>query len=205
MTTRNKLDQELDDLFSSPQKTIAQERREARKAATRAGARKVRSSARRLPFGAWAIGTKYEPYYNGLHGIANGGMYHTGRRKGQPKKRREEDAEQIASIRWFNAVYPEYALCLHASAGGVFASVKAKARMGEMGYREGTPDVFLAVQAHGKPGAFIEMKREFGGSLSAEQKTMIAALKAQCYEVRVCHGFKEFSAFVEWWMGGIGR
>lgn len=203
--TTNKLDQELDDLFASPQKTIAQERRDARKAATRSGVRKVTSSKRQRSFGAWAVGTKYEQYYNGLHALARGGVHKTGFRKGKRKKRKEEDAEQIASIRWFTAIYPDYALCLHASAGGVFASEKAKARMGEMGYRVGTPDLLLAVPAWGKPGAFVEMKKEHGGSLSAEQKTMIAALKAQGYEVRVCHGFKEFSAFVEWWMGGVGR
>lgn len=204
-STRQQLDAELDDLFARPQKSIRQERSDERKRAARAsgiGASRVKTSSNKRPFGAWAKGTKYEQYYDGLYALARGGVHKSGARKGKRKNKQEEEAEQKAAVKWFRAEYPAYALCLHASAGGMFASVKTKEKMTACGYIEGTPDFNLAVPAWGKPGAYIEVKRDGGGTLSQAQKDVIAALKAQGYEVRVCHGFREFSAFVEWWMSG---
>lgn len=219
------LDRELSRIFSTPQETIAAERKRMR----RAPAKRVSSSRVVKPFsnrarrvqervlspeaaakarekrrvGAWAHGTPYEHYYQGLRKLAAGGIHKTGVRAGKRKNRKEEDVEQMASVRWFNATYPAYANCLHASAGGVFSSIRAKAKMSDMGYRAGTPDFFFAIPAHGKPGAFAEMKKEHGGRLSDEQKIMIADLKKQGFEVRVLHGFREFIEFTEWWMSGV--
>ena len=185
------LDRELDELLTTPQRTIAQERRDARRM-TRRSVSRVSSSPRAGGFGAWADGTPYSKYYLGVGGVAHGG-------KGN---KHEEDAEQMALVKWFADTYPDDAMCLHASAGGIFAAVSSKVRMSRMGYKDGTPDFFLAIPAWGKPGAFIELKRDGGGVLSPEQKDMLAALRRRGYETRVCHGFREFYKFVEWWMSG---
>lgn len=150
--------------------------------------------ASRETFGAWADGTPYAVYYQGLREMAAGRM----RRNGTRKRADEEGAEQIACVRWFRATYPQYSGLLHASAGGVFASARQKAKMSDMGYVKGTPDFALLVVTRTRPGCFMEMKRTRGGKVSAEQHEIADALEDQGYEVhRNVKGFRMFREIVD--------
>lgn len=150
--------------------------------------------APREAFGAWAEGTPYAVYYQGLYEMAAGKM----RRNGTRKRGDEEAAEQIACVRWFNATYPQYAGLLQASAGGVFASVRQKAKMSDMGYIVGTFDFTLFVVTVTRPGCLMEMKRTRGGKVSREQHEIADMLEEQGYEVhRNVKGFRMFREIVD--------
>ncbi len=171
-----------------------QPRRKTDAITPRAAKRKPAPNVSREVFGAWADGTPYAVYYQGLYEMASGRM----RRNGTRKRADEEGAEQIACVRWFRATYPQYSGLLHASAGGVFASARQKAKMSDMGYVKGTPDFALLVVTRTRPGCFMEMKRTRGGKVSAEQHEIADALEDQGYEVhRNVKGFRMFREIVD--------
>lgn len=65
------------------------------------------------------------------------------------------------------------------------------AKMRAQGLRSGVPDIFLALPMHGRPGLFIEMKKQKGGVVSDNQEKWISRLKLAGYVVEVCKGAEE--------------
>lgn len=63
------------------------------------------------------------------------------------------------------------------------------------GVHKGVPDYVIVVPEKGV--IFVELKREFGGKVSSEQKEWISALTLAGCPSRVCCGAGEAIAFVE--------
>ena len=104
-----------------------------------------------------------------------------------------EAAEQMLVFQWADWMrgrWPELALLHHIPNGGSRNPVEA-ARLKAQGVKPGVPDLCLPVSRGGYHGLYIEMKRQFGGRVSDEQKAWIADLIAQGYRVTVCRGAEE--------------
>lgn len=103
-----------------------------------------------------------------------------------------EKEEQIALVNWArrNQEYQELRL-LHAIHNSTPTTPKVALQQKLMGTVRGIPDLFLPVPRGGYHGIYIELKRSKGGSVSADQKAIIAALREQGYRVEVCHGAEQ--------------
>lgn len=100
-----------------------------------------------------------------------------------------EHDEQKALIKWFDLKYPELRGRLAACPNGGQRNVIVAAKLKAEGVRPGYPDLNLLVPRHGFAGLFIEMKRQKGGSLTAEQAGWLEFLNAQGFMAVVCKGF----------------
>lgn len=108
-----------------------------------------------------------------------------------------EHQEQVALMQWARRhayQYPELRL-LHAIPNGEKRSHSVANRLKLEGVSPGVPDLFLPVPriasyARLRHGLYIELKRQRGGSVSAEQKDWHVALRAQGYEVVVAKGWE---------------
>lgn len=65
------------------------------------------------------------------------------------------------------------------------------------GLKQGIPDICLPCARQGYHGLYIEMKRAKGGSLSPQQKEILAALNTEGYKAVVCRGFDEAREVIE--------
>lgn len=74
-------------------------------------------------------------------------------------------------------------------------SKTARIRAARLGTSAGFPD-YIVLFPHGR-ALFIEMKRQKGGRLSAEQREWIDALQARGFAAVVCAGFEEARKEVE--------
>ena len=108
-------------------------------------------------------------------------------------KLKPEQRLQTGVMRWVDATFPEIAHLVMASAGGVRTSMSQAVKMKSMGYRKGTPDIFVAVPKGGRHGLFLELKA-IGGKASPEQNIMLANLQAQGYAAAVVVGFDQVKA-----------
>lgn len=108
-------------------------------------------------------------------------------------KLKPEQRLQTGVMRWVDATFPEIAHLVMASAGGVRTSMSQAVKMKSMGYRKGTPDIFVAVPKGGRHGLFLELKA-IGGKASPEQNIMLANLQAQGYAAAVVVGFEQVKA-----------
>ena len=94
----------------------------------------------------------------------------------------------------------------HTPNGGKRGAVTAKKLKGA-GVKAGVPDVFIASRLAKHPqarGAFVELKRTHGGTVSPAQQEMIARLKAEGYLVHVARGWQDAAR----WLAdecGVGR
>lgn len=104
----------------------------------------------------------------------------------------KEDIEQTYLFRWAvfaSGKYPELDLMFHIPNGGLRSKTEA-ARMKAQGVKAGMPDICLPV-AKGKYHAlYIELKREKGGTVSANQKIKISQLIHAGNYVAVCKGWE---------------
>ena len=103
-----------------------------------------------------------------------------------------EDEEQTALIAWaeYNkSMRPELKLLLHIPNGGQRRKSEA-ARFKAMGVKRGVPDLFLPVAKGGFHGLWIELKRQHGGIVSAEQEGWITQLRMMGYKAEVCRGWE---------------
>lgn len=109
-----------------------------------------------------------------------------------PKRKRRglnpETQLQIDVVNWFGLVFPAYHPVLFASAGGLKTSVVSGKIMQRMGYKAGTPDLFLAVPRGDFHGLFIEVKTHEGRP-SPAQREVIANVQAHGYYAEICCGF----------------
>lgn len=114
-----------------------------------------------------------------------------------------ESWEQEQFFRWVYANqtrYPELQLA-NGSMNGVRVSPRLRAQLKGQGLRPGVPDIDLPVRRGECCGLRIEMKRQKGGTVSAEQKRFHDLLRAQGYRVEVCKGWKEAVAVTKKYLG----
>lgn len=103
-----------------------------------------------------------------------------------------ESAEQQCLFRWAayqSATWPELRLLYHVPNGGKRGKAEA-ARFKAEGVKAGVPDVVLPVARGTWHGLYVEMKRQRGGVVSADQKGWLAALEEQGYKAVVCKGWE---------------
>ena len=114
-----------------------------------------------------------------------------------------ESEEQEKVFSWINSnkkKYPELALA-HASLNGVKLSPGAAVKAKRQGMVAGVPDIFLPIDTADYNGLFIELKRKKGGKISPEQKAFLAALQAQCFNVKICFGAEEAIETIKNYLG----
>ena len=100
-----------------------------------------------------------------------------------------------------NLKYPELEL-LHAIPNGGRRDPIEGRHLKEQGVKAGVPDVFLPVAKTGWHGLYIEMKRQYGGVVSPEQKRWIDKLRIQHYRVEVCKGYFAAADIIEAYLEG---
>ena len=104
-----------------------------------------------------------------------------------------EEEEQTLLFSWANMqknTYPELDLLFHIPNEGK-RTAQTGARLKAAGLSSGVPDICLPVAKCGYNALYIEMKRQKGGTLSANQKQWLEKLlKAGNLAVR-CNGFEE--------------
>ena len=76
-------------------------------------------------------------------------------------------------------------------------------RLRAEGLKAGVPDICLPVACGGCHGLYIELKRQHGGRLLPAQAEWMEKLKAQGYQVALCHGWEAASEIIlEYLKGG---
>ena len=76
-------------------------------------------------------------------------------------------------------------------------------RLRAEGLKAGVPDICLPVARGGCHGLYIELKRQHGGRLLPAQAEWMEKLKAQGYQVALCHGWEAASEIIlEYLKGG---
>ena len=94
-----------------------------------------------------------------------------------------EEQEQIAVFEWVNIMinqYPELKYLHHCPNGGLRSKSEA-VRFKRLGVKAGVSDLFLPVARGGFHGLWIELKRQHGGKLSAEQKEWLDGMMQEGY------------------------
>ena len=99
-----------------------------------------------------------------------------------------EDRLQIGFMRWVEATHNDIFQVMMASAGGLRTSMSQGMKMKSMGYKRGTPDIFLAVPRGGKHGLFLELKSAIGRP-SPDQLLMIQTLQQHGYAAAIVNSF----------------
>ena len=87
-------------------------------------------------------------------------------------------------VQWFRRSYPD--VRIFAIPNGGARSPATAGRLKAEGVSAGVPDLFVPAM-----NLWIEMKRQKGGSLSAEQKDWAEHLRGLGYEVLVGRGFED--------------
>lgn len=111
------------------------------------------------------------------------------------KKLPSEHAEQVTLIDWMEVHHPGVRIFAIPNGGkrGKLEALKLQLE----GVRPGVPDLMLPTPRGPYHGLFVEMKRQKGGSVSAEQKDWLEYLTAQGYRAVVCKGFEEARKEIE--------
>ncbi|MBU9632082.1 VRR-NUC domain-containing protein [Burkholderia multivorans] len=100
-----------------------------------------------------------------------------------------EHDEQVAFIKWVRLQYPD--LLVWANANGGKRAKRTAILLKLEGVLAGVLDMTVARARGIYHGMYIEMKRRKGGSVSDEQKSMIAALRKEGYHCVVAKGWEE--------------
>jgi len=104
-----------------------------------------------------------------------------------------ESLEQQFLFRWAafaSGKYPELDLMFHIPNGGLRNKAVAGMLKAE-GVKSGVPDICLPVARGNYHGLYIELKKEKGGTVSANQKIWLSQLTHQGYYAVVCHGWEQ--------------
>ena len=116
----------------------------------------------------------------------------------------DEHAEQVALCRWWAMYARRIGVAeslLFAIPNGGRRDKTTGARLKAEGVRAGVPDMFLAVPRQNAPGLFLELKKQKGGRVSENQKTMHEALSQAGYPVCICRGWDEAKRAIEDYIG----
>jgi len=92
-----------------------------------------------------------------------------------------EHEEQREVVRWVRQTWP--GVTIFAIPNGGARSKATAGRLKLEGVLAGVPDLFVPDWA-----LFVEMKRQKGGTVSADQKIIISKLRAVGYQVLICKG-----------------
>lgn len=117
----------------------------------------------------------------------------------------DEHAEQVALCDWWRPYARTHGIpegLLFAIPNGGRRDKITGARLKAEGVRAGVPDMFLAVPRQNAPGLFLELKKQKGGRVSENQKTMHEALSQAGYPVCICWGWDEAKRAIEDYIGG---
>ena len=118
----------------------------------------------------------------------------------------DEHAEQVALCDWWRPYARTHGIpesLLFAIPNGGRRDKITGARLKAEGVRAGVPDMFLAVPRQNAPGLFLELKKQKGGRVSENQKTMHEALSQAGYPVCICRGWDAAKRAIEDYIGGI--
>ena len=99
---------------------------------------------------------------------------------------RSESTEQTILVARLRQFHPD--LLVMSIPNGGKRDPRVAAQMKREGVLPGAPDLLVAEPRDGQHGLFVEMKRQKGGRVSEDQKTVHDKLKARGYEVVVCEG-----------------
>lgn len=116
-----------------------------------------------------------------------------------------ESEEQRAIIEWWSYEsrrrgLPEFAL--YAVPNGGMRHAATAGRLKAEGVRKGVPDLVLAAARGPHHGAYLELKRLEGGSITPHQKAFGEYLKKAGYAHGVAWGFDEARAFLTAYLNG---
>lgn len=109
--------------------------------------------------------------------------------------RQEEHRLQVACVRWFRYMYPEFKKNLFAVPNGGMRSIKTAALLKKEGVLAGVSDLVLALPTEQYHGLFIEMKIKPNTPTTA-QKEFGQAMERTGYKYVVVYTFDEFEALV---------
>ena len=99
----------------------------------------------------------------------------------------KEDYEQITFVVWLK----KQGYWVSASANGGSRNLFEAMKFKRMGVAPGYPDIFVPFPVAHYHGFFIEMKREKGGKVSAEQRQWLQHLREKGYYAEVARGCEE--------------
>ena len=106
-----------------------------------------------------------------------------------------ENAEQALLFEW--ASYkPELSL-MYAIANGGYRTPRNAAILKQTGVKSGVPDICLPVPKGGHSALYIELKRQKGGVLSANQKVWLDRLNQAGNRAVVCKGWEAAREAIE--------
>jgi hypothetical protein len=110
-------------------------------------------------------------------------------------------------MKWAAALEPLYPALrlLYAIPNGGARHKAVAGKMRAEGVKKGVPDLHLPVARQGFHSLFIEMKREFGGKVSDEQRAWLAALTEEGHRVERCNGAGAACAVLLDYLGLTGR
>lgn len=119
---------------------------------------------------------------------------------------RKEDTMQESCVKWYKMQYRNY-LIMAFPAGFVFAGNQTKRaimgkRMKDMGYTNGTPDLFIPIPNTRHSGLFIELKIK-PNKPTVNQKEMMLKLHSNGYKCAVCYSIDEFIGVVNEYMNEL--
>jgi len=104
-----------------------------------------------------------------------------------------ENQEQAALFEWAEAAsgkYPELRL-LHAIPNGGLRDGRTAAVLQRTGVKSGVPDIHLPIPRGEYAGLWVELKRQKGGVVSANQRIWLNRLNANGSKAVVCRGWLE--------------
>ena len=110
-----------------------------------------------------------------------------------------ENSEQAALFQWAelaSGAHPEL-LLLHAIPNGGLRDARTAVTLQRTGVKSGVPDICLPVPKGGHGALYIELKRQKGGVLSANQKVWLDRLNAHGNKAIVCRGWDEAREAIE--------
>lgn len=111
-----------------------------------------------------------------------------------------ESDEQKALFEWAAlGQYPDLALMYHIPNGGLRSKATASKLKAE-GVKPGVPDICLPVPRKGYHALYIELKRRYGGRVSADQRFWIDELNLQGNFAVVCQGWSEARKVIEYYL-----
>ena len=103
-----------------------------------------------------------------------------------------ENQEQAALFEWAEAAsgkYPELRL-LHAIPNGGLRDGRTAAVLQRTGVKSGVPDIHLPIPRGEYAGLWVELKRQKGGVVSANQRIWLNRLNANGSKAVVCNGWE---------------
>lgn len=114
-----------------------------------------------------------------------------------------EHEEQVALMRlveMHKGRWPELGM-LYAIPNGGDRHPAVGRKLRAEGQKKGVPDLCLPVPRDGYHGLYVELKRQKGGQVSAEQKAWIKALQGQGYMAAVCKGAADAWSLIHDYLG----